>query len=127
MGVINIKTFDINSQEFVLHSDIEKGFLRGSIWENLFSPYKYVVDNLTNLNEEQRVIYMLMVYSFVSTDLVLFITTHPECKEAIETLKKINIEKKKMEEFLETKFGSICSKSIIFDGYIPREATWEVK
>ena len=127
MGVINIKTLEINSQPFVLFNDIEQGLVRGSIWENLFSPYKYVVEKITNTNEEQKVLLMLQVYTFVATELVLFICTHPDSKEAIEMLKKVNIEKKKMTEYIDSKFQPICSNSVIFDGYIPRKSTWEVR
>ena len=127
MGVINIKTLEINLQPFVLHNDIEKGLLRGSIWENLFSPYKFVVENITNLSDEEKAIFMLQVYNFVAIELGLFIATHPDNKEAIEMIKKVNVEKKNMSEFIETKYGAICPLSVIFDGYIPRKSTWEVR
>lgn len=127
MGVIKIKTLEINLQPFVLYNDIEKGLLRGSVWENLFSPYKFVVENITNLSDEEKAIFMLQVYTFVAVELALFIATHPDNKEAIEMLKKVNIEKKKMSEFIETKHGAFCIFSPIFDGYIPRKSTWEVR
>ena len=127
MGVINIKTLEINSQEFLLNKDIEDGFLKGSIWENLFSPYKFVVEKITNLNEEEKVIYMLQVYTFVSIELMEFIATHPNCAEAIDMIKKVNIERKKIEEYIDSKFGAISNKSPIFDGFVNRKSVWEVK
>ena len=126
MGVIRIKTLDINIQPFLLCNDIEQGLLRGSIWENLFSPYKYVVDKLTDMNDEEKVLLMLQVYTFVATELVLFICTHQDNQEAIDMLKKVNIEKKKISEYIETKYNPVCSNSVIFDGYISRKSTWEV-
>ena len=127
MGVINIKTLEINLQPFVLYNDIEEGLLRGSIWENLFSPYKYVVERITNMNEEEKLLLSLQVYGFVACELNLFICTHPDNLEAIDLLKKINKEKKRISELIETKYKPICPYSMIYDGYIMRKSTWEVR
>lgn len=121
-----MKTLEINSQAFVLDSDIEKGFLKGSLWENLFSGYKFILTDVHDLTEEEQYIFMLQVYTFASIELTLFICTHPDHKEAIETLKKVNIEKQKMCDFIETKFGALKSSSVLFDGFLERKSTWEV-
>lgn len=126
VGVIIIKTLEINSQQFVLNSDIEEGFLKGSIWENLFSPYKFVVEKISNLTDEEKAIYMLQVYCFAHIELSEYISTHPNCDEAIETLKKVNIEKKKLCDYIDTKYGALSSGSVVFDGYLNRKMTWEV-
>lgn len=126
MGVIKIKTLEINSQQFVLDSDIEKGFLKGSIWENLYSAYKFVLTSIDNLNEEERLMYILQVYTFASTEITLFVCTHPNDTEAIETLKKVNIEKQKLTEYIETKYGALKACSVTFDGFLERKNTWEV-
>lgn len=126
MGVIKIKTFEINSQQFVLDSDIEKGFLKGSIWGNLFSGYKFVLTNIENLTEEEKLMFMLQVYSFASIEMSLYISTHPNCKEAIDTLQKVNIEKHKLCEYIEMKYGALSSTSVA-DGYYERKSTWEVR
>ena len=125
--MINIKTFEINLQPFVLCNDIEQGLLKGSVWENLFVPYKYVVEKLDNVTEEEKVMLMLQVYSFLKTELILYISTHPDCVEAIDLIKKVNIEKDKIIEYIDTKYLPICSSSKIFDGYLKRKATWEVR
>ncbi len=122
-----MKTLEINSQEFVLDSDIEKGFLKGSIWKNLFSGYKFILTDINELTEEEQLMYMLQVYSFASIELALFVCTHPDNLEAVETLKKVNIEKNKLNEFIETKYKALKSCSSIFDGYLDRKNTWEVK
>lgn len=127
MGVKKLKTLEINSQEFILDSDIEKGFLKGSIWQNLFSGYKFILTDINELTEEEQLIYMLQVYSFASIELVLFICTHQDNLEAIETLKRVNIEKNKLNDFIETKYGGLKSCSSIFDGFIDRKNTWEAK
>ncbi len=122
-----MKTLEINSQEFVLDSDIEKGFLKGSIWQNLFSGYKFILTEINELTEEEQLMHMLQVYSFASIELTLYVCTHPDNLDAIETLKKVNIEKNKLNEFIETKYKALKSCSSIFDGYIDRKNTWEVK
>ncbi len=127
MGVINIKTLEINSQPFQLKSDIEEGFLRGSAWENLFSPYKFVVEKISNLTEEEQLLYMLQVYCFIHVDVSLFCDTHPEDQEARETLKKVNTEKEKLKDFIEMKHGALCSGSPVLDGFSERKMTWEVR
>lgn len=67
---------------------------------------------------------MLQVYTFISVELTQYISTHPNCKEAFEMLKKINAEKKKICEFIETKFSSISSGSEILNGYFDLKPTW---
>ena len=125
--MIKIKTLEINSQEFVLDSDIEKGFLKGSIWGNLYSSYKFVLTDIMNKTEEEQLMLMLQVYTFASIELSLYVCTHPDNKEAVDTLKKVNIEKSKICDFIETKYGAFKSCSIIFDGFLERKNTWEVR
>lgn len=127
MGVICIKTLEINSQPFVIDNDIEKGFLKGSIWENLYEPFKYKIDKINFKNDFERVIYMLQVYTFTSIELAQYISTHPNSKEAFNMLKKINSEKKKICEFIETKFSSLSSCSEILNGFFDLKPTWSDK
>lgn len=127
VGSDRLKTLDINSQQFVLDSDIEKGFLKGSLWENLYSGYKFILTSVDNLTEEEQVLFMLQVYTFASIELSLFICTHPDSVEAIETLKKVNIEKSKLCDFIETKYGALSSCSTYLDGFFDRKSTWEVR
>ncbi len=122
-----MKTLEINSQQFVLDSDIEKGFLKGSVWENLYSGYKFVLTNINDLTEEEQVMFMLQVYTFTSIELSLYLCTHPTCKEAADTLKKVNIEKKKLCDFIESKYGALSSCSTVLDGFLDRKNTWEVR
>ena len=123
--MINIKTFEINSQEFVLVNDLEKGFLKGSIWENLYDGYKFMLTDIGNLNDEQRIMLMLQVLSFTSLEISMYITTHPNDEEAIKTLKRVNIEKEKLKEKIETKYGSLSSSCVCINGYYDRKNTWE--
>lgn len=120
-----MKTFDINSQEFILESDLEKGFLRGSIWENLYESYKFILENIDDLTEEEQLMKLLDIYSFCRIELTLYLCTHPECDKVIDMLKKINNEKKNLKELIEQKYGALCSSSTVFDGYYERKMPWE--
>ena len=123
--MINIKTFEINSQDFVLINDLEKGLLRGSIWGNLYEGYKFILENIGNLSEEQKMMLMLQVYAFTSLELSMYITTHPNNTEAIKTLKRVNIEKDKLKDLVSMKYGALCSTKPYIDGYYDRKNTWE--
>lgn len=112
-----MKTLEINSQSFVMDSDIEKAFLKGSLWQNLFSPYKYVLDSCKPKNDLDSLVFLIQIYTFASIELTQYIITHPNCVEAKSTLKRINQERKKIIDFVETKYKAISSKSIILDGY----------
>ena len=123
--MINIKTFEINSQDFVLINDLEKGLLRGSIWGNLYEGYKFILENIGNLSEEQKLMLMLQVYAFTSLELSMYITTHPNNTEAIKTLKRVNIEKDKLKDLVSMKYGALCSTKPYIDGYYDSKNTWE--
>lgn len=127
MGVIDIKTMEINSQPFVIDSDIEKGFLKGSLWENLYLPYKFKVDRITNLSDFEKALYMLEVYSFTSIELTLYLATHPNSKEAFDMLKKVNSEKEKICEFIESKFSALSSYSEVLNGFFDLKMPWSEK
>lgn len=105
--MINIKTLEINSQEFLVDNDLKKGFLKGSIWANLYKPYKFRVDSINNQSEEELAIFMLEVYTFASTELTLYYITHKNNKEALEMLKQVNIEKNKLCEYITNKYHAL--------------------
>lgn len=119
-----MKTLEINSQPFELNSDMEKGFLRGSAWENLYIPYKFSVPKLNNLTDFEQALYVLQVYTFVSIELTLYISTHPKCKDALEALDRINIERDKIKCFIEGKFSGLSSSSAMFSGYFDLKEAW---
>ena len=112
-----MKTLEINSQKFVMDSDIEKAFLKGSLWQNLFSPYKYVVETYKPKNDIDSLNFLIQIYTFASIELTQYIITHADNIEAKNILKKVNQERKKIIDFVETKYQAISSKSIYLDGY----------
>lgn len=119
-----MKTLEINSQPFEIDNDMEKGFLKGSTWKNLYSPYKYKVDKITFENDFERAIYMIEVYTFMSIELTLYICTHPNNKEALNMLQRINSEKNKITEFIETRFKTLSACSEIQNDYFGLKMPW---
>ncbi len=59
--------------------------------------------------------------------MTLYICTHPNNKEAFEMLKKVNSEKKKICEFIETKFSALSCGSEILNGFFDLKLPWSEK
>ena len=124
MGVIIIKTLEINSQPFMVVDDIENGFMKGSLWKNLYDPYKFIVEKINVQNDIEQLLYILQVYTFAGVELSLYIDTHSNCKEAIEMLKKVNSEKVKIVDYIESKYNSISNNSEKINGYYDMKMSW---
>jgi hypothetical protein len=88
--VINIKTLEINSQIFDLNNNYDAGFLKGSAWNNLYSFYKYEPKEVNLNNDLDKLLYIYQIYSFISLELTLFISTHPNDVDAINILNEVN-------------------------------------
>lgn len=88
--MIYIKTLEINSQIFDLNQDYEAGFLKGSAWNNLYSFYKYEPKDINLKNDLEKLLYVYQIYNFISLELTLFISTHPNEVEAINMLNEVN-------------------------------------
>jgi hypothetical protein len=88
--VINIKTLEINSQIFDLNNNYDVGFLKGSAWNNLYSFYKYEPKEVNLNNDLDKLLYIYQIYSFISLELTLFISTHPNDVDAINILNEVN-------------------------------------
>jgi hypothetical protein len=88
--VVYIKTLEINSQKFDLNKDYEEGFLKGSAWNNLYSFYKFEPKEIKFNNDLDKLLYLYQIYSFISLELTLFISTHPNEVDAINMLNEVN-------------------------------------
>lgn len=66
---------------------------------------------MTNQSEEELLLLMLEVYTFASIELTLYCLTHNDSKEALDYLSKVNIEKNKLNEYIQTKYKSLCHSS----------------
>lgn len=108
---------NINSHSFFLVDDLSKGFLRGSIFKNIFDPYKYVVTNITKMTDEEALMYKIQTYEFVKKELTIYLSNYPDDKDALESLNRINMERKKMIDEFERKYHSLSSGSFPTKGY----------
>lgn len=94
-------TLSINIQTFEMVSNLELGFARGSIWGNLYEPYKMENSYANNsVSPIEQVKYLISVYSFALLELKLYMLTHPNCLDSRETYKKIKIEHDKLVAYL---------------------------
>lgn len=101
------------NQEFTGIISPEAGLARGSVFNNLFIPYKYFTNNiLKGKNERQNILAMIDIYAFLITDLSEYIDTHPNCEKAKDAINKAKIELDKLKTYYENKFGILatCSK-----------------
>ncbi len=110
---MSFQTLDINMQPFDMTYDLESGFLRGTIWNNLYDKYKYEATKTnTPMTVENQLIYMIQVYSFAVTELTLFVCTHKDNIEAINMLKKISLEREKIYSYYEMKYRDLDHSSV---------------
>ncbi len=101
----------IENQPFDILQDFEKGFARGSIWQNLYIPYKYETTVINTNSEKEQIEHLLMVYNFASIELSLYLCTHKDNAECREYLTKVNKEKEKICYYYENKFNALTSTS----------------
>ena len=122
-----MKTLEINSQPFLLNTNIEEGFLKGSAWDNLYSFFKYKESKYKPKNELDEKFYALQVYTFLSIELTQYLCTHPNCKEAFDLLKRINSDRDNIINIIEAKDTAISSFSHTLDGFFTLNSTWSDK
>ena len=89
------------------------GFMKGNLFKNLYDPYKnYKVTDLNPKNEKEAMLYQLMQYKFVLTELNLYLDTHPKDIEMISLYRKyLEIEKQMTLEY-EKMYGPITCDSL---------------
>lgn len=94
---MQLATTYIISQPFDMLTDIEKGWLRGSLWNNLYDRFKYEnsKQNVFSSNHDKNM-YALMVYMFACLEIKLYLLTHENDSQAREVYKKIEAEKNKL-------------------------------
>lgn len=105
-----LATAKIENQPFDLINDFELGFARGSLWNNLYVPFKYENTNMNSsltLNDNYH--YLLMVYTFASIELSLYLATHKNDQNCIDTLQRVNAELEKVKVLYEANYKSLSS------------------
>ena len=98
--MIIIENNFMSKPKFVMNPDIEKAFLKGSLWPNIYSFYKYAVNDYKPKSEFESLIYMLQVYSFAALELTLYLDVNPNDREALDVLDRINNEKSKISNYI---------------------------
>ena len=99
---VNFNTRDVN----ILNP--MEGFLRGNMFQEEYEPYK----NLTYLklvpkDEQERLLYQVMAYSFAVNDLNLYLDLHPDDKEVLSLFRKYAAEGKELCQMYVKKYGPL--------------------
>lgn len=96
---IDFKINDINYSRQNKEYDLEEGFNKGNLFEDLYSKYKNHVYKLKVSNDKDRLLYMIQIYCFAIKDMNLYLDVHPNDKNSInkinEYIRKSNELKKK--------------------------------
>ncbi len=105
---MNLAKAHVIDQTFDNILDLEKGFSCGTIFASLKDEYKKINIEIKNtMDERKKVLYIIDVYSFAINDLVLFLDTHPEDKNALELCNKIRIELIKVYNYYNENFPAL--------------------
>ena len=116
----------VENQELTSLVPFEEALAKGSSFKNLYIPYKFVTDSiLKGKNQRQNLLALIDIYSFIITDLNMFLDTHPNCVNAKEILKNTKIELEKIKKIYNDNFSAltICDNSK--DPYIKGPWPWE--
>ncbi len=88
-------------------------FIRGNSFTRLYDPYKnYKPQQLDPKNEKEALLYQLLAYQFLITDLNLYLDTNPEDNEMFFILKKYLNIKKQIEKKYENMYGPLTIEGI---------------
>lgn len=107
---INMAFFipDVNFNRTVNILSPMEGFLRGNCFADEYVPYK----NLTYLklnpkNEQEKLLYQVMAYSFIINDLNLYLDLHPDDRQVLDLFKKYVREEKELCQEYIRKYGPL--------------------
>ena len=99
---------DVNFNRTVNILSPMEGFLRGNMFKDEYEPYKKLTYfKLVPQNEQERLLYQVMAYSFAVNDLNLYLDLHPDNKEVFDLFKKYVIEEKNLCNEYVKKYGPL--------------------
>ena len=106
-----------NSNKPSLYNPYE-GLIRGNMFKNLYSPYfKEEPFSLKPSNNQERELYNVMAYGFATTDLNLYLDTHPNDKGIITLFNQYEGEYNRLVNEYEKKYGPITLSSKALNAY----------
>ena len=116
----------VENQELTSLVSFEEALAKGSSFKNLFIPYKFVTDTiLKGKNQRQNLIALIDIYSFVISDLNMYLDTHPNCVNAKEILKNTKIELDKIKKLYNDNFSALSIDDNSKEPYIKGPWPWE--
>ena len=116
----------INIQELTTLVPPEAALARGSSFANLYIPYKFETNKiLKGVTPRQNILALIDIYSFLVTDLNLFLDTHPNNERAKILINTFKTELVKLKDYYNVNFSPITIDSISNESYITGPWPWE--
>ena len=103
------------------------GFIRGNLFDNLYSPYKnYKPEEIEANDEREALLYQLLQYKFALIELNLYLDTNPNDKEAIELFNQYQKIEKQMCNQYESMYGPLTldSNYLNNDNWVWSNSPW---
>ena len=114
------------NQELTTLVNPEVALARGSSFANLYIPYKYETTKiLKGTNPRQNMLALIDIYSFVVTDLNLYLDTHPNCEKTLRLIKIFKSELNKLKDYYNTNFTPLTIDSMSEEMYYKGPWPWE--
>ena len=106
-----------NVQKSNLYDPYE-GLIRGNMFKNLYDPYKLRQPyEIKPMNQQAEMLTYIDALCFACVDLSLYLDTHPNDKQAIETFNKYRSEKETLVKRYESQFGPLTLDSESLNSY----------
>jgi spore coat protein JB len=116
----------INIQELTTLVPPEAALARGSSFPNLYIPYKFETNKiLKGSTPRQNILALIDIYSFLVTDLNLFLDTHPNNERAKTLINTFRTELVKLKDYYNVNFSPMTIDSISNESYITGPWPWE--
>ena len=117
---------NVNNQELTTLVSPETALARGSSFSNLYIPYKFETNKiLKGSTPRQNILALIDIYSFLITDLNLFLTTHSNNDRAKALLNTFKTELIKLKDYYNVNFSPLTMDSIGADQYMTGPWPWE--
>ena len=114
------------NQEFESIVSPEAALARGSSFNNLYRPYKFETNKiLKGQNPRQNMLALIDIYSFLITDLMMYLDTHPENEKVKHLIHTLRMELKKLKDYYNTNFTPLTMDCESMESYQKGPWPWE--